>query len=178
MKWFIKCLRQYADFDGRARRKEYWWFAVINFIISMILIIGWMVPFVKMGFDAAANGNEVDEVEIMLSMFNNPFMYIYLIYYMAMLIPGLAVMVRRLHDIGKSGFWGFFIYGGSILGSIASVFLEVNADAYGVLALVCLAICVISLVWMFTDSQYGPNKYGPNPKGEGNPPDETAVAVE
>ena len=53
--------------------------------------------------------------------------------------------------------------------------LQVTNLAFSlVLVLVCMAIAIISLVWMFTNSQYGPNKYGPNPKGEGN--DETPVA--
>lgn len=171
MKWFIKCFRQYADFDGRARRKEYWWFALINYIIMMVLALAWILMACVSAWDG-----EYDEV--VHALVSNPFLYIFMIYYMAILIPSIAVMVRRLHDIGKSGFWGFFIYGGSLLGSIATAFSEVNFVVYMFLALASLTICVISLVWMFTDSQYGPNKYGPNPKGEGNSPDETNMVVE
>lgn len=121
MKWFIKCLKQYADFGGRARRKEYWWFALINFIISIILLICWVTPIVKMGFDAAAAGiDDVDEMDIAITMLESPFLYIYLVYYLAVLIPSISVTVRRLHDIGRSGYWAFFIYGGSMLGSLSS----------------------------------------------------------
>lgn len=169
MKWFIKCLKQYVDFEGRARRKEYWWFMLINFIISMILIICWLAPTFKMGFEAATSGNtDFDQQGAILTMLKNPFLYIYLLYYIAVLIPGIAVLVRRLHDIGKSGFWAFLICGGSFLGNIASILKTTNVGLYYGLAFACLVICIISLVWMFTDSQYGPNKYGPNPKGEGN----------
>lgn len=169
MKWYIKCLKQYVDFEGRARRKEYWWFILINFIITLILFICWLAPTFKMGFEAAASGNtDFDPQEAIPTILKNPFMYIYILYYMAMLIPGIAVLVRRLHDIGKSGFWAFFILGGSLLGNIASIFQTTNVGLYLGLALASLVICIISLVWMFTDSQYGPNKYGPNPKGEGN----------
>lgn len=119
MKWYIKCLKQYVDFEGRARRKEYWWFILINFIITMILFICWLAPTFKMGFEAAASGNtDLDQQGAILTMLKNPFMYIYILYYMAMLIPGIAVLVRRLHDIGKSGFWAFFILGGSLLGNL------------------------------------------------------------
>lgn len=178
MKWFIKCLKQYADFNGRARRKEYWWFMVINFIITMVLLIGMLVPIFKLGYNSATGGEDIDEMEMMLAMFKSPFLYIYILYYLAVLIPGIAVLVRRLHDTGKSGFWAFFVYGGSLLGSISSMFQETNLLAYILLALAALVICIISLVWMFTNSDYGPNQYGPNPKDEGNPTEEVSTTVE
>lgn len=178
MKWFIKCLKQYADFGGRARRKEYWWFALINFIISIILLICWVTPIVKMGFDAAAAGiDDVDEMDIVITMLKSPFLYIYLVYYLAVLIPGISVTVRRLHDIGRSGYWAFFIFGGSMLGSLSSYYQSTNTALFAVLSLVCFIVCIISLVWMFTDSQYGPNQYGPNPKGEGNSTEQTNITV-
>ena len=81
MKWFFKCFKQYADFSGRARRKEYWWFVVINFIIMMALMIGFCIPIFKMGFNSAATGVEdFDEMEVMLTAMKSPFLYIYLIY--------------------------------------------------------------------------------------------------
>ena len=69
MKWFIKCLKQYADFNGRARRKEYWWFILIYFIIALICIIGWMMPFFKMGYEAGISGGaiNIDEQEAALA---------------------------------------------------------------------------------------------------------------
>ena len=176
MKWFFKCLKQYTDFSGRARRKEYWWFMVINFIISMVLVFGWLIPIFKLGYNSAASGIEdIDEMDIMLTMIKNPFLYIYLLYYLAILIPSIAVTVRRLHDIGKSGYWAFLIYGGSFLGSISQYPLQnTNTLAYIIIALICFVIIIISLVWMFTNSDYGPNQYGPNPKGEGNPTEEVS----
>ena len=111
----------------------------------------------------------------MLTMIKNPFLYIYLLYYLAILIPSIAVTVRRLHDIGKSGYWAFLIYGGSFLGSISQYPLQnTNTLAYIIIALICFVIIIISLVWMFTNSDYGPNQYGPNPKGEGNPTEEVS----
>ena len=179
MKWFFKCLKQYADFSGRARRKEYWWFMVINFIISMALLIGWLIPLVKLGYNSAISGVEdIDEMEIMLTAMKSPFLYIYMLYYLAILIPSIAVTVRRLHDIGKSGYWAFFIYGGSFLGSISQYSLQTNTLAYIIIALFCFVIIIISLVWMFTNSDYGPNQYGPNPKGEGNPTEEQTTLTE
>jgi uncharacterized membrane protein YhaH (DUF805 family)/DNA-directed RNA polymerase subunit RPC12/RpoP len=79
MKWFLKCLRQYADFSGRARRKEYWMFVLFNFIFfSCATILGSVAPW---------------------------FNVIALIYTLAIFIPGLAVTFRRLHDTGRSGWW-------------------------------------------------------------------------
>ena len=87
-------------------------------------------------------------------------------------------MVRRLHDIGKSGYWAFLIVGGSLLATVAQYLQVTSTIAYRILALVSLVICIIGLVWMFTNSEYGPNKYGPNPKGEGNPTEEVPTTTE
>ncbi len=148
MKWFIKCFKQYADFNSRARRSEFWWFSLINFIIAMVLMVCWIAPIVKMGITLGS-----------------PFLYLYLLYYIAVLIPSIAVTVRRLHDIGRSGFWYFLFLGGSLLGSIGSMFQETNTGLTILFYCASLAICIVFLVWMFTDSQPGENKWGPNPKG-------------
>ncbi len=178
MKWYFKCLKQYADFSGRARRKEYWWFTLVNFIIAFALMIGLMIPIAKMGFNAAASGTEdIDEMEMMLTIMKNPFMYIYIIYYLAILIPSIAVTVRRLHDIGKSGYWAIFIYGSALLSYIAQMFQITSSVAFILFGLASFVIVIISLVWMFTNSDYGPNQYGPNPKGEGNPTEEVTTAA-
>ena len=76
MKWYFKCWQQYADFAGRARRKEFWIFYLFNFIFFAITII--LGDMFMAGFV--------------------PFIYI-----LSALIPSLAVSIRRLHDIGKSG---------------------------------------------------------------------------
>ena len=180
MKWFIKCFKQYADFSSRARRKEYWWFTVINFIIMLIFIIGLMVPIFKMSYAVAMSGGDLEdfnEMEMVAAMLKNPFIYIYLIYYLAVLVPSIAVFVRRMHDIGRSGYWAFLYFGASIIAQI------VNMGNYGtgvtiIIAMVLLFITIFFLVWLFTDSQYGPNQWGPNPKGEGNPEEATTGEVQ
>ena len=119
MKWFIKCLTQYADFNGRARRKEYWMFVLFNAIISFV--IGFIFGLIE-GFTGITGIS-----------------YISYIYSLFILIPSLAVCVRRLHDIGKSG-WMLLLILIPIIGSIWLLILYVK------------------------DSQPGVNKYGPNPK--------------
>lgn len=83
MEWFLKVMRQYADFNGRARRKEYWMFILFNFIFAMVAMI-------------------LDNILgiTLEGIFYGP---LYLLYGLAVLVPGLSVTVRRLHDLNKSG---------------------------------------------------------------------------
>ena len=79
MEWFLIVVRDnYSNFNGRASRKEYWMF----YLFYMIFAIVAMVVDVILGFG-----------------------FVYLLYVLALLIPGLAVGIRRLHDVGKSGWW-------------------------------------------------------------------------
>lgn len=78
MKWYLKVLRQYADFTGRARRMEYWMFVLVNSIIGVVLLI--LDSVLRTGLPG-------------------------LLYSLAVLLPSLAVGARRLHDTGRSGWW-------------------------------------------------------------------------
>jgi uncharacterized membrane protein YhaH (DUF805 family) len=78
MKWYIKVLTNYATFGGRARRKEYWMFFLFNILIGVILTIIGM----QAGFESLGN-----------------------LYSLVVLIPGIAVAVRRMHDVNKSGWY-------------------------------------------------------------------------
>ncbi len=79
MEWYLKVVRDnYANFNGRARRKEYWMFVLINAIISAVL---------------GAIGGAVD------------FPFISSIYSLAVFVPSIAVAIRRMHDVGKSGWF-------------------------------------------------------------------------
>lgn len=106
----------FADFNGRARRKEYWMFFLCNFVVSLVLGI-------VMGLISETAANVVN-----------------ILYTLALLLPGLSLGVRRLHDTGKSG-W------------------------FMLLGLIPLVGAIILLVFFCTDSQPGSNEYGPNPKG-------------
>lgn len=112
MNWYLEVLKKYAVFNGRARRKEYWMFLLFNLIISFI--IGFVEVFV------GSPG------------------YIGLLYYLAVIIPGIAVTVRRLHDTERSGWW--------------------------LLIVLVPIIGIMLLVFMVLDSKSGLNKYGANPK--------------
>jgi uncharacterized membrane protein YhaH (DUF805 family) len=123
MDYFISAMKNYATFTGRARRSEYWFFYLFYFIFLVMAVI----------LDNLL-GITIEDTGI------GP---LYFISILAMIIPGLAVTVRRLHDVGKSG-WFYFIVLIPIVGSIWI------------------------LVLMVTDGQPGRNKYGKNPKGIGN----------
>ena len=80
MNWFIDCItKNYVNFSGRARRKEYWMFNLFNIIACVVVML----------LDSFMELNNV----------------LILIYVLAILIPSYAVTVRRLHDTGKSGWW-------------------------------------------------------------------------
>jgi uncharacterized membrane protein YhaH (DUF805 family) len=113
MQWYLMVLKNYSNFRGRARRKEYWMFMLFNIIFYIAAII--------------------------LDVAIGTYLLFYFLYALAVLIPGLAVSVRRLHDIGKSG-WMLLI---SLIPLIGGIWL---------LVLTC------------TDSDLGENQYGPNPK--------------
>ncbi len=89
MDWYLKVLKNYFVFSGRARRKEYWWFVLINCIISVVLAmvqnaLGWTFE----------NGEGV----------------LTIVYSLAVLIPSIAVLVRRLHDIGRTGWLVLLVF--------------------------------------------------------------------
>ncbi|MGC4111878.1 MAG: DUF805 domain-containing protein [Nocardioides sp.] len=106
------CLSKYADFNGRARRSEYWWFALFNLIVSIVMDI----------IDAVI-GNSI--LGLLVSL--------------ALLLPGIAVGVRRLHDTSRSGWW-------ILIGLIPIVGW-------------------IVLIVFFVQDSHPDNQYGPSPKG-------------
>ncbi len=120
--YWLMAFKKYAEFSGRARRSEYWYYALMNFIIMM----GVYVLFI-----ACIIGG----VGILAGVFG----FVVLAFVLATIIPSLAVLVRRLHDTGKSG-WFYFV------------------------SFIPIAGPIWLLVLLVTDSQQGDNEYGPNPK--------------
>jgi uncharacterized membrane protein YhaH (DUF805 family) len=119
MNWYLMVWKKYAQFSGRSRRKELWMFTLFNCLFSWALFILGLV--------------------FKESVLGSVFMGLYCIYLLAVLVPCLSVTVRRLHDLGKSGWWWFII-------------------------LVPIAGPIILLVFMCLDSEPGTNQYGPSPK--------------
>lgn len=280
MKWFIKCFKQYADFKGRARRREFWFFTLFCSIISLILMIGIAVPIVKQIADNTSfycidaddddvksaihtenineenaeeilnmltekgivdlpaevtdnedakiakaqvvtvnaenlddetvkdlfdmlqkngivdeelsdkvvhNGvvydskkeiknddgttTEIHETDYVKRIYNmmtrttakNPFYWIYLVFCLAILLPSIAVAVRRLHDLGRSGWW-YLLF--AVLMALPAIpyYMHLTGILPTFLNLLALAITVFYIVVMCKDSQPGENQWGPNPK--------------
>lgn len=113
MYWYTKVIKNYFEFEGRARRKEYWMFTLVNALIILGISL-------------------VESLPDMPSL-------IYVVYSVFIFFPSLAVTFRRLHDIGKTGWW--------IL-----------------IGLIPLAGPIVLLVFECTDSYLYENEYGPNPK--------------
>ncbi|HEX7250534.1 MAG TPA: DUF805 domain-containing protein [Burkholderiales bacterium] len=117
MNWYLDVLKnKYATFSGRARRKEYWMFFLFNVLVAIGL--GIIEALIGTGGLIGA------------------------LYSLAVLIPGIAVTVRRLHDTSRTGWWVLIVF-------------------------VPLVGALILLIFMVLDSQPGDNEYGPNPKAAG-----------
>ncbi|MDC8005704.1 DUF805 domain-containing protein [Aureisphaera galaxeae] len=93
--WHKVVFKNYATFSGRARRKEFWYFFLLNTLIlfSLSFFMGMV-----MGAVVSSDGNAADTVSIIM-------LILFFGFYLVMLIPFLAVSARRLHDTGKSGWW-------------------------------------------------------------------------
>ncbi len=120
MNWYLGVLKQYATFEGRARRKEYWFFVLFYVLVFLVLS----------AVDGVTGTYNADAGVGLLGG----------LYILATLIPSLAVMVRRLHDTDRSGWWVL-------------------------IGLIPLLGDLVLLVFMCLDSQPGGNRFGPNPKG-------------
>lgn len=113
MNWYVEVLKKYAEFNGRAHRTEYWMFVLFNIIISFA-------------------------ISVVESFVGSPGV-LGALYGLAVLVPSIAVGVRRLHDTDRSGLW------------LLAGFIPVVGF-------------ILLLIFMVQDSQPGPNQYGPNPK--------------
>ena len=114
MEWYMQAWRDYKKFDGRSRRMEFWMFLLVNIGVSIAL-------------------------GVVEAMFGSPGILGWL-YSLAVLVPAIAVSIRRLHDIGLPGLWVLLI-------------------------LIPFLNLLLALIFLTRDSQPGSNEYGPNPKG-------------
>jgi uncharacterized membrane protein YhaH (DUF805 family) len=128
MEWMLMPLKRYADFSGRSRRKEFWMFELfILLVFAAFMILG---AILGGGLGNSSGGG------ILATLIG----ILYLVFALGMLIPSIAVTVRRLHDLDKSG-WMLLIAFIPLVGSI------------------------ILLVWYCTQGTSGPNRFGEDPLG-------------
>lgn len=144
------CFNNYFNFKGRSRRSEYWWFALFIFAIDLIAVI----PLV--GGIVAFVG------------------------FLATIIPQIAVTTRRLHDIGRSGWWQLLfvplifvtliLFLGSIILSLFLLSEEIEWINIGIFigSFICLALSTVLLItwifWLTRPGDTGTNKYGADPR--------------
>ena len=121
MHYYFDVIKKYAQFSGRARRKEYWMFALVSAIISLVL--GFIDNLA--GLQIAAGNTAIPVLTLLFELF--------------ILVPSLAVTARRLHDIGKSGWW--------ILISLIPIIGE-----------------IVLFIFTVIKGNAGANKYGEDPK--------------
>ncbi len=145
------CFKKYVDFSGRARRSEFWWFSLLNYIIGICTyaLVSWKLGVqealqsqtVEAAFDQDKYNALIAQAESVDNTFF-PLLCLLGIISLAMLLPSLAVTVRRLHDTGRSG-WLILLLFIPLVNCIAGIVL---------------------FIFELLDSKPEDNKYGPSPK--------------
>ena len=155
--------RNYARFDGRATRPEFWWWKLFITLASIVIL-----SCIVLGIIAG-----IAEVIALLGA----------IFGLATLLPTLAVTCRRLHDIGESGWLQLLWHAALFLaGAISYIFTreDLTALLFAVLPAllavivaiaVSLAVLIWAIIWLARQGQPRPNRYGPDPRApDDNPP--------
>jgi uncharacterized membrane protein YhaH (DUF805 family) len=151
--WAKRPLQKYADFSGRAPRAEYWWFFLATIIAYILATI-------------------IDSILGLNHMVMGVYGPIAVLLWLAVLVPSLAVGVRRLHDTDRSGWWllapiipyalGFVLGGGAMMAGGG------NMAGFGIAAvflLIGFVAAIVLLVFYCLAGTPGDNRYGPNPYG-------------
>ena len=140
---YVKAWKNSFEYNGRSDRRDFWYFALANGIVAIILAI--------------ASG-------IVFERFPNP---IYSLYGFASFFPGLALAVRRLHDTGRSGKCLLKYIGVYVVGAIIMVMCAESAPVVsGLVALAILGLSIYVIVLFAQKSQIGYNQYGADPNVE------------
>lgn len=147
LEWMILPLKRYADFNGRSRRKEFWSWVLLNIIVYAVL----MAIVFGTGFSMAslAGADPSNPLAIYGAFFSGTGLLV-VIWWLAVLVPNIAVSVRRLHDRDMSGWW--------YLGLVVANFIPFVNFIAG----------IAFLVLMCLEGTKGPNRFGPDPKDPTN----------
>jgi uncharacterized membrane protein YhaH (DUF805 family) len=150
--WAKRPIQKYTDFSGRAPRAEYWWYTLAVIVVAIVISIVESM----LGLDAMVG----------------PYGPVTLLFMVALIVPGCAVTVRRLHDTNRSGWWilvalvpyailGFMMGRGAAEGDMSGI------ATVGLFSLVALAGAIALLVFMILPGNQGDNRYGPDPYAGG-----------
>lgn len=167
--YFVECFtKHYANFSGRARRREYWGAQLFVCLISLSLFVLGLV-FASSSIVEAFNERALNGVAVYLVLL--PYMALMGIFWLIWLVPGYALLVRRLHDRGLSGKLVLV----QVVSQLINIFCQgmimydPNNLAFAGLAFIVnlayLGLSVYIFVQTLLDSKPGANKYGENPKG-------------
>ena len=143
---------KYADFAGRAPRAEYWWYALALVVAFIVLSI-------------------IESLVGLKGMIAGLYGPLTALLWLATIVPGLAVGVRRLHDTNRSGWWLLLVVPYAISAMLAVVAMSSGSMAglgsAGLLGIIGLICAIALLVFMVLPGTPADNRYGPNPYGEG-----------
>lgn len=143
MEWMVLPLKRYADFSGRSRRREYWMFAMLNVLVTLAGVVLIIAGLPEGSIEADTNFAEAPGELGVASWLG---MALLVIWYLAVVIPSIAVTVRRLHDRDLSGWW----YLAFIVASLFPILNVIGSIAF--------------LVFMLLPGTVGENRFGPDPK--------------
>lgn len=152
VEWAMRPLKRYADFSGRAPRAEYWWFYLAYFVASLVMnVLTSIIPL--LGF-------------------------VFLLVMLGLIIPMLAVGVRRLHDIDRTGWWllapaipyaiAIAMMGTAFLGDPTSLASSAGLGTAGIFMLIGFVMALVVFVFTLLPGTKGENRYGPDPYGPQN----------
>lgn len=127
--WMTMPLKRYAEFSGRSRRKEYWWFTLLAILVAAVFL----AVLISAGLSLSDTEGTMNGVVLVIVLIG-------LLLYLAILIPSIAVQVRRFHDQDRSG-WLVLLNFVPYVGGL------------------------IVFIFMLLEGTKGPNKFGPDPKG-------------
>ena len=168
MDWMLMPLRRYADFSGRSRRMEYWMWVLFQMLVYIAVVILAMVMGGGMLMAGADPGAMMAAGGGLMIVFG-----LYTLWALGTLIPSIAVAVRRLHDTDRTGWWVLAPLAPYLVMIVAGMMAAGSPDSAGlagILALLAMiAMVVLSLVLLvfyFLEGTRGPNRYGPDPKGQ------------
>lgn len=157
MEWMLMPLRRYAEFSGRSRRKEFWMYTLGVFIVFFILFVLMLITGGSAIMSAASNPAASGGALAAMGVFG----IVIGLLWLAILIPSLAVAVRRLHDTDRTGWWVALPIGIAVLTGIVG-----SGSTLGtILNLLYLASAILLLVFYCIDGTKGPNRFGEDPKG-------------
>lgn len=166
--------KNYANFKGRARRSEYWWMMLWNFIFSLPAIVLMAIGYMFMIVGAISDPDDPDLAPMAIGLIILFIAGIYgLIYFLATLVPYLSLLVRRFHDAGRGTVLPIIIF---IISVVLSIFIQVYGNLSGpdltldyiivlmIVSVISLAMGVYTIVIACLDSKKGRNKYGESTK--------------